>query len=165
MNPVEWLCVKAPAFDELGGEDREAILQFTLLWSFFEAKALGNGVSANAILALVQKWERDGRLNVAAFAECLAYFSERCFRNGTATPQFLGLKLRDNDKPALVEAVLKGENTNPSDCIAALLIVVYRLRNNLFHGAKWAYEIRGQLGNFAHANAILMTAMELHCRL
>jgi len=110
----------------------------------------------------VRRWERDDRLNVADFAECLAYFRERYFRNVTATPQFFGLQLRDNDEPALVKAVLKGENTNPRDCVAALLIVVYRLRNNLFHGAKWAYGIRGQLGNFTHANAILMAAMELH---
>jgi hypothetical protein len=61
-----------------------------------------------------------------------------------------------------VRAVLKGENTNPADCVAVLLIVAFRLRNNLFHGVKWAYGIRGQLGNFTNANEALMAALETH---
>jgi hypothetical protein len=69
-----------------------------------------------------------------------------------ATVYFGGLHLRRNDKSALVRAVLNKENTNPADSVAALLIVVLRLRNNLFHGVKWAYEIREQLGNFTNAN-------------
>lgn len=62
----------------------------------------------------------------------------------------------------MVEAVLKGENANLGDTAAALLIVIYRLRNNLFHGVKWAYGIRGQRENFENANALLMSALELH---
>ena len=44
---------------------------------------------------------------------------------------------------------------------AGLLIVVYRLRNNLFHGLKWAYAIRGQHANFGNANTALARALEL----
>jgi len=43
--------------------------------------------------------------------------------------------------------------------VAALLIVVYRLRNNLFHGEKWAYEMKDQRSNFEQANEVLMKAM------
>jgi len=39
-----------------------------------------------------------------------------------------------------------------ADCVASLLIVVYGFRNNLFHGAKWGYELEGQLQNFTMAN-------------
>ena len=70
-----------------------------------------------------------------------------------------------NDSPELVCAVLKGENTNHADVVAALLIVVLRLRNNLFHGVKWAYGIRNQLANFINANTTLMAALEIHDRL
>lgn len=61
------------------------------------------------------------------------------------TEYFAGLHLRRNDNFALVSEVLKGANRNHADGVAALLIVVLRLRNNLFHGVKWAYGIRGQL--------------------
>jgi len=162
MTPIDWLRANAPGFDQLPEADREAIMHFSLLWSFFEARALGSAASANAIVALVQGWEDDGRLDVAPFDQSLSYFKDRYFQNGAATPNFQGLALRPNDNPATVEAVLKGENTSTRDCVAALLIVVYRLRNNLFHGVKWAYGIRDQLSNFNNANATIMAALEMH---
>ena len=48
-----------------------------------------------------------------------------------------------------------------AETILALLIIVYRLRNNLFHGEKWNYYFKDQLGNFTHASAILMRTVEL----
>ena len=161
MNPIEWLCEKAPGFSELSDKERAAIMNFSLLWSFFEAKSLQTNASANRILSLIHKWASDGRLNFSPFAPSLTYFCDRYFSHGTATEHFCGLNLRRNDNPDLVRAVLKRENTNPADCIAVLLIVVLRLRNNLFHGIKWAYGIRGQLDNFTNANAALMAALEI----
>ena len=162
MNPIDWLCAKAPGFNNLSDDERAAILHFSLLWSFFEAEALHTNASANNILALVHKWASDGCLNITSFAPRLVYFRDRYFNRGTPTEHFAGLNLRQNDSPELVGAVLKGENTNPADCVAVLLIVVFRLRNNLFHGTKWAYGIRGQLDNFTNANAALMAALETH---
>lgn len=160
MNPIDWLCLHAPGFKELSNEEREAISHFSLLWSFFEAEALGTNASANAILALTQDWASHGQLNLGAFESGVAYFQTRYFANGTPTEHLHGLALRANDNPALVHSMLKGEALSPAETVAALLIVVYRLRNNLFHGAKWAYGIRGQLANFTHANAALMAALE-----
>ncbi len=162
MNTIDWLCTKALGFNELSDEERTAIMHFSLLWSFFEAEALNTNASANSILALVHKWASKGRLNITPFAPSLAYFRDRYFNYGTATEHFSGLNLRRNDSPELVCSVLKGENTNPTECVAALLIIIYRLRNNLFHGVKWAYGIRGQLGNFTYANETLMAALETH---
>jgi hypothetical protein len=90
-----------------------------------------------------------------------SYFTARYFSNGTFTRRFEELNLRPKDNPALVEAVLKGEKANVSDIVTAVLIVVFRLRNNLFHGVKFAYQMRGQLDNFTHANAVLMRALEM----
>ncbi len=162
MNPIDWLRAKAPGFKDLSDDERAAIMHFSLLWSFFEAEALHTNASANNILELVHKWVSDGRLNITSFVPSLTYFRDRYFNHGTATEHFFGLNLRQNDSPELVGTVLKGENTNPADCVAVLLIVVFRLRNNLFHGVKWAYGIRGQLGNFTNANAALMAAMDTH---
>ena len=164
MNPIEWLCSKAPGFCDLSDDERAAIMHFSLLWSFFEAEALCTNASANAIVTLVHKWASDGRLDIASFAPNFTYFCNRYFQQGTTTEYFNGLKLRDNDKPELVKAVLKGENTAPEDCVAVLFIIVFRLRNNLFHGVKWAYSISGQLDNFKHANAVLMSALEMNSR-
>ncbi|MBI2988515.1 MAG: hypothetical protein HYY45_17275 [Deltaproteobacteria bacterium] len=94
MKPIDWLCAEAPGFIELPEEDRQAIMHFSLLWSFFEAETLKINASAAAILAVVHEWAYQGRLNVAAFAESLDYFKARYFKNGTATQHFQGLSLR-----------------------------------------------------------------------
>lgn len=93
-----------------------------------------------------KRWETEGRLQANAFDDCLAYFRDRHIQKGEFTGHFAGLHFRNNDHQELVKAVLKGENKGAGDTAAALLIIVYRLRNNLLHGVKWAYELRGQLG-------------------
>jgi hypothetical protein len=40
--------------------------------------------------------------------------------------------------------------------------LMLRLRNNLFHGVKWSYEMKGQLDNFQNANDVLMAVIDLH---
>jgi hypothetical protein len=164
-SPIDWMCEKAPGFAELSNDERDAIMHFSLLWSLFEGTALGTHASADRILGLSHEWASTGRLNFEWFSSSLAYFKDRYFKNGEETEYFVGLHLRRNDSPDLVRTVLNGENTNPADSVAALLIVVLRLRNNLFHGVKWAYEIRGQLDNFTNANIVLMAALEIHGKL
>lgn len=162
MTPIDWLCAKAVGFNDLTDDERAAIMHFLLLWSLFESEALHANASASSILALVHKWASNGRLNIAPFAMNLAYFRNRYFNQGVFTEYFQGLNLRQNDSPDLVGAVLKGENTNDADTVSALLIIVFRLRNNLFHGIKWAYGIRNQLDNFTNANTALMAALDLN---
>lgn len=48
---------------------------------------------------------------------------------------------------------------NDEDTTFALLMVVYRLRNNLVHGPKWQDTFRDQHDNFRHANAFLRKAL------
>jgi hypothetical protein len=161
MNTIDWLCQHAPGFQELPEPDRQAIMQFSLIWSFFEAKELNTKASASTIEALVQSWSTSGQLNIEPFSPPLAYFRNRYFQNGKQTSYFEGLELRDNKQLRMVTAVLSGENNDPVPCVTALFIVVYRLRNNLFHGTKWAYGIKDQLSNFTHASLTLMAALEV----
>jgi hypothetical protein len=159
MNPIEWLEQNVHGFAELPEADRTAILHFALLWSLFEAKALHTRASAESILTLAHEWAAQGRLNPQGFAPSLHYFRQRYFQEGVATRHLDGLNLRKNDNPDLVREVLSGNNNNPADAVAALLIVTYRLRNNLFHGVKWGYGIQGQRDNFENANEALMSAL------
>jgi hypothetical protein len=64
-----------------------------------------------------------------------------------------------------VGRVIRGKSDEPGDSMLCTLMIVWRLRNNLFHGSKWAYQIRGQLDNFTHANAVLMKVLERYGRL
>jgi hypothetical protein len=159
MEAQRWLRQNAPGYEDLTTGERKAIRDFALLWSYFESLVLNTAANADSIRRACTTLHLRGTLRMDDFAEPLAYFRHRYFAGASFTPAFAGLNLRRNDKPALVERVLRGEATSISDTLAGLLIIVLRLRNNLFHGVKWSYGIRGQRDNFTHANAVLMTIL------
>ena len=94
------------------------------------------------------------------FAEPLDYFRRRYFLADPPQGRFSSLKVAEN-KREFVEKVLRGEDNDPMRCTTALLFVVYRLRNNLFHGEKWVYDLRDQKANFEQANKTLIGALEI----
>lgn len=160
MAVIEWLTANAPGFAELGQDERDAMMHFAVLWSFFEERALDRSASAAKIIARSRQWHDAGRLQEGAFTESLAYFRQRYLVNGAPTHHYAGLLLRPNDREPLVRSVLRAENNNVADIVAAMLIIAYRYRNNLLHGEKWAYQIRGQHDNFLHGSRVLMLALE-----
>ena len=165
MDTTAWLKQYAPGFQGLCPEAREAIKHFLFLWSLFEFEVLRKSGNATAIVRVARRWWDAGLFNDDdPFAQHLAYFRDRYYRDGDFTSHFENLNFRNGDRCDLVEKVLRNETTDRSEIVAALLIIVYRFRNNLFHGEKWAYRLEDQLANFNHANDVLMRAIELHGR-
>lgn len=160
-----WLEACAPGFRDLPDPDRRAIFDFAFLWSLFEAQIMGNSARADRIRERVDAWAADGTLEAGIYDVELAYVRNRYFADGALTYHFPYLNLRPSDHPGLVQAVIEGANNDPRDRMLGLLMIVWRLRNNLFHGAKWAYQLRDQRENFTHANSILMRILERHGQL
>ncbi len=146
-------------------DDRAAIFNFTFLWSLFEAQVMGNFARADRILAKVDEWREADMLDADQYDGELAYFRQRYFANGEFTHHFDHLHLRPADQPDILQSVLDGRNNDARDRLLTVLIIVWRFRNNLFHGEKWAYHLQGQLPNFTHANAVLMRLLERHGQL
>jgi len=162
---MQWLLAKAPGFQALPEQDRAAIFNFTFLWSLFEAKVMGKFARADLICAKVDAWRDAGTLDADQYSVELAYFRQRYYANGSLTHHFPHLHLRPADQFHVVQLVLDGSNNDPRDRLLTVLMIVWRFRNNLFHGEKWAYELQGQLSNFTHANAVLMRLLERHGQL
>jgi hypothetical protein len=162
---MQWLLGRAPGFADLAEEERNAIVDFSLLWSLFEARILNNAGSANTIRAAVDRWHQEGSLQAEAYNTQLAYFRQRYFANGAFTYRFDHLHLRRSDQTPLVRSVIDSTNNDPRCRVAAVFIVILRYRNNLFHGLKWHYELADQLDNFTNANNALMTALDHHGQL
>lgn len=157
-----WLEARAPGFQDLPDGDRRAIFDFAFLWSLFEAEIMGANARVDHITEKVDNWAANDILEAGLYDSELAYFRDRYFADGKLTYHYSFLDLRKSDHPELVEAVIRRANDDPRDRMLALLMIVWRLRNNLFHGAKWAYEIKGQRQNFTHANAVLMRLLDRH---
>jgi len=162
---AQWLVARAPGFRALREEEHAAIVNFTFLWSLFEAQVLNNFARADLICMKADQWRDAGTLDADQYDVELAYFQRRYFANGVFTRHFAHLRLRDADQLDLVGSVLNGSNNDPRDRLLTVLMVVWRFRNNLFHGEKWAYHLQDQLSNFTHANAVLMRLLERHGQL
>ena len=145
--------------------DRTEITRFFWLWSFFEGTHLGAEGDEGAIRALAQRWSRDGHLRQFPFAVEFVYFQNRYFPRGAESRHYVPLNMiRNRRVEPLVRQVLAGEEATDEDTAFALLMVIYRLRNNLVHGPKWAGTFEDQRDNFRHANSVLKKALELDGR-
>lgn len=98
-------------------------------------------------------------LKLDDYDKFLTYFVNRYLEKGKTNDRYKKLNLRNGDKPKLVESVLNGSETTPEKVLLAILIIVYRYRNNLFHGIKEITDLPNQIENFRHANDLLMMFM------
>ncbi|MBC8752546.1 MULTISPECIES: hypothetical protein [Paraburkholderia] len=149
-------------FADGNDEERTAISNFTLLWSVMEGRVLDRKANPTSLLAAVKALAQRGPLRLSSFEASLTYFRDRYFQGGEFTYHFENLLFRKPDCRPLVEGVLSGSDDDLEHVVGALLLITYRLRNNLFHGEKWKYGIREQQENFRHASDILMRIIELH---
>jgi hypothetical protein len=157
---MDWLQAKVPGFNHLSQDERDAITDFSLLWSLFESRVLNTHGTAQAIREVADQWRGRRAFDTNIVDNELAYFRQRYYADGQFTEAFDHLHLRRSDRKDSVRAVLDGRENDPFICLAAALIIVFRYRNNLFHGIKWQYDLRNQLPNFTAANSILMKVLE-----
>ena len=140
---MQWLLAKAPGFQSMPEHDRDAIFNFTFLWSLFEAQIMGGFARANLICAKIDEWHDAGTLDADQYGAELAYFQQRYYAEGGFTHHFSHLHLRPADQPEILESVLDGSNDHPRDRLLTVLMIVWRFRNNLFHGKNGHISFRG----------------------
>jgi hypothetical protein len=161
MDPTDFLRTLVPGYAQLSDEERSAIANFSLLWSAMEGRMLQSNANPGSLAESAKALNAQGLLRYDRFEKSLGYFRDRYFQGGAFNDRFEHLLWRKNDLRPLVEAVLSGKDDDIEHVVLALLMIAYRLRNNLFHGVKWAYGIQGQQPNFEHASDVLMRILEL----
>lgn len=159
-NELEWISSFLSLDKQLSGEDIDSVRNFSLLWNLFEGLVFNRKASVVKMKSVVSDMHVQGKLNIDDYSIFLNYFSNRYIKKGKTEDRFYGLYLRSGDMPELVESVLKGNEKAPEKILLALLIIVYRYRNNLFHGIKSMYDLPNQVENFKIANQLLMVFME-----
>ena len=132
-------------------EDLKNIRDFSLIWNVFENKICENSFS-------ISRFEQkilNKNINSNLFQGHLSYFKNRYVQDDNFTPRFTHLNFRERDRKDLVEKILLGTDTDSNNTILALMIIIYRYRNNLFHGIKNMHQIDQQKQNFEVANNFL----------
>lgn len=141
--------------------DFNAIKDFLLLWSLFEDKVFHNNFIIDRAASLINE-KNENDLNVPEFNKVYIYFKQRyCINNVILFEIFENLHFRGNDRKAFVKQTLLAPNPSIQDKVLTSMIIIYRFRNNLFHGLKDMTNIKSQKNNFIHANKFLMKFMEL----
>jgi hypothetical protein len=135
----------------LDENDLVSIKDFSLIWNIFENSVCNNHYSVQQVGQTIAS-----RLfNIADFQPQLDYFKNRYVANGATNTRFDNLHFRANDRKESVRQVLLEQVNTVPEIILALMIIVGRFRNNLFHGIKDIQVIDQQKTNFDNANAFL----------
>lgn len=133
------------------------VKNFALVWNIFEGSVCDSSFSIDKI----EQKLNNRTIDTTIFQAHIDYFKDRYTTNGSVNNYFDRLNFRGRDSKNFVQRILLGENILMKDYVLAITIIVYRLRNNLFHGLKEMITIDGQRDNFNNANQFLIKLIDL----
>ncbi len=145
----------------LTDKDYNGLTEFLLLWNLFEDRLFEN----NFTIEKAEHYVNDyiDRFNPDVCNRAFEYFKKRYtdIELGIVTyPLFEKLNFRRNDKKEFVDGVLVADSPSLKDKVLASIIIIFRYRNNLFHGLKDVTQINYQQSNFVIANKMLRMFIE-----
>lgn len=150
---IEWLNNKFGT--DLAAGDIDEMKSFTLLWNMFENLLFGTRFNPKQIEEKMAEIDIDENV----LNEVLDYFKNRYIKGDQVTERFSHLYLRENDRPELVQSVLREEINDLMNKLVVAIIITSRYRNNLFHGIKDFKLIKKQESNFQTANRLLQSIL------
>jgi len=155
-NVIQWISetIINEDSDRIEANDIDEIRDFALLWNLFEALCCDKFAKMQKINSLI-----DSKIDLfeeTKYQNIFDYFYNR-YKNDTT--KFNALKLRNGDKE-LVRKVLDNTYIDKNNKLKFIMAIIYRYRNNLFHGEKNMRYIRLQKENFEKTNKFLMYFIE-----
>lgn len=125
--------------------------EFLLLWSIYESKYFNSEYSNTTL----KQYITEGKISIIDVGNPLRYLTERYLDSEENVNQtFEKLHFRRGDYPIEIRRTLERGGTH-QEITLAILVIIYRLRNNLFHGIKEVAIFNMQKDNFRMASAVL----------
>ena len=150
---TEWINNKFEL--DLSENDLVNVKNFSLIWNVYDNLVCQSEFS----IARIEQEYSGKTFNADEIQPFFEYFKNRYIDNGSTNERFNYLRFRRNDREQFVRDVLLENITNTNSKVLAISIIIYRYRNNLFHGLKDFRFIDQQDVNFENANRFLMTIM------
>jgi hypothetical protein len=157
VRASEWIKENVDGCSYLKPETTELISDFTLMWSVFEASEGNDTELVQQIHNLSCRLAQDMPLD--AVDDLVDYWANRYIRCDKAKEHSRYLKFRDRRQRALVMETLANPDANLQQKLESCLLIVYRYRNNMFHGLKSILRMNGQKENFIHAISLLQRVL------
>lgn len=128
--------------------------QFLVLWNLFECRLFGTSFSIDK--AIIKSYKATEEVSKVT----LSYFQSRYVEKGKTNQKFDGLNFRARDKKENVARVLCDGNDADLNPDTAIQCIIFRLRNNLFHGLKSVEAFSRQNDMFDVVNKYLLSCLE-----
>lgn len=164
MKSSDWIAENIRGGKELSDDTLYLVADFTLMWALFEGtEAHGESLVVIDELAQIAARVAD-EFPQELLTKYIDYWTHRYIEGGKSNHKFEKLRFTHDPHKIIVKDVLIGNERNTQEKIYALLLIIYRLRNNLFHGEKDIHRLDGQRENFKQACCIIKTVLELSGR-
>lgn len=92
--------------------------------------------------------------------EVLKYYQGRYVTDNKVNQKFNDLGIRDKDKKENVARILCKQQDSELTEPTAIMSIIYRLRNKLFHGLKGVESFSGNKQLYEYANKFLLSCLE-----
>lgn len=162
FSAADWISENTYGGTRMSAEASAAVANFTTMWNFFEGTVCENKANVATFERVSRRFDpslmRD--ITLKTLEQCLLFWQFRYQMPGGFGHRFDNLYFRSNDRRHHVEAVIQGRITNSQEVALALMIIVYRLRNNLFHGIKGVDMLNDQVQNLDNASRCLAGLLE-----
>lgn len=157
FDATQWITENMLGGTELRPEATSAVANFTMMWNLFEGVVCGNHANVREFERLAARLAEAplDAVDLGALENSLAFWSFRYRNPDGFSSRFDGLNFRPNDRREVVEEVLLGQRSGLNDKLLSLMVIVYRLRNNLFHGLKTIDMLNDQIQNLNTASQCL----------
>lgn len=160
MNTKDWIGRKIPGYSNTDLKNMDLMHNFSVVWSIFEGSRLdfyGNFKNICQYLKNNEKYINDSSAN--KFKPMHEYFKDRYYSDENKFNILCGGIVSDSDMEFMLKT-LKSEFKPNKYTIMTLLMIVYRLRNNLFHGKKISNGLEDEWENFKNGTDIMIIAMD-----
>jgi hypothetical protein len=170
---IRWIREFYPGAEDLKPKELNHVLAFGIIWNIFEG-VLSKDIKSKSFYGYfngaLEKYAELLDERREDFSEGYKYFSNRY--QGLTDEEVRSALLfrtsqkgvRDEDKAyKLVCNTLrkeKFEDIPTEEVLKFLGYIIYRLRNNLFHGEKRYSDLPNQNKNFEHANRVLINILD-----
>jgi len=158
FDAKSWIRGSYPGADRLNPDTLGVISNFTLIWNLFENTLCENRANIIALEDIAEKISQRGVPD--AVSDGVRFWSDRYWTGAVFNHLFTDLNFRRTDRQDLVEKVLSGVQHDPHSQFLAVMIIIYRLRNNLFHGLKSIPTLNDQVANLDMACRVMAAIVE-----
>ncbi|MBY6059763.1 hypothetical protein [Leisingera daeponensis] len=143
-----------PDFGETPGPVMIGVLYFSTVWSLFEFRATNTNANQDSIVAFARKCA-PSHDQIREFQPAFDYFRARYIEGHRTNHKFASLVSGNSQLAKPIEDALLERESSGTAKLTGLLLIAYCLRNNLFHGTKWAWGLGDQYENLAYATLVL----------